>query len=191
MPRALSVSTERRSVVTELPQAMRSIVNDRISTSQTSTNRGPARANRAGARPARRRRSARPYRRLSLLELIRRIVERRDRRALREFHDFRTVFRHSDTGSLRLAEYLQQLREDAQEHAWAHDDPSVLDAAYDLTLDKFSHLPRGGGSDRSEQRKLRRPPKAHRAGLPLVLRSVPALCGRAAPRDSVGRRTQP
>lgn len=142
---------------------MRNAVNDRISISQTSTDRGPARANCAGARPARRRRSTRPYRRLPLLELIRRVVEHRDRRALLEFHDFRTVFRHRDGHPLRFVEYIQRLRENEQERAWAHDDPSVLDAAYDMTLDKFTHLPPGRASNRSKQngrRKSRRPRKS-------------------------------
>lgn len=79
---------------------------------------------------------------LPLLELVRRIVERGDREALRELHDSRAAFRDRNGAALRLAEFLQRLRDNVRAHTWARSDAHVLDLAYDLTLDKFSNLPR-------------------------------------------------
>jgi len=82
------------------------------------------------------------YAELELVELARLVVEESDRLALKEIHDNRPVFRFKKPRPLLLSEYLADLREDMLEFegaerrtvAWA-------DRAYDLTLDKFFHLP--------------------------------------------------
>ena len=80
------------------------------------------------------------YRCLPLLELSRRIVEKADRSALDELHS-RPLFRHKQGMSLPLSEYLSCLcRESSRQGGWVND-PLVLEKAYDLTLNKFFHLP--------------------------------------------------
>lgn len=83
---------------------------------------------------------SRSYRAYSLVTLVGRIVRRADARAVRELHDHRTVLQY-DGRWLRFAEYLGQLRESALARKWCHGDATVLDQAYDLTLDKFCRLP--------------------------------------------------
>lgn len=86
---------------------------------------------------------SRSYHAFSLVTLVGRIVRRADARAVRELHDHRTVFQYEGQW-LRLAEYLGHLREGALAHKWCHGSATLLDQAYDLTLDKFCHLPSGG-----------------------------------------------
>lgn len=95
-------------------------------------------------------RAVRPFRTASLLQLVTLIVEDGSREALHELHQYRTVFRRGETQRLRLAEFLDQLRRDAQARRRAGEGTIILDGAYDLTLDKFSNLPgRGAPTDKS------------------------------------------
>ncbi|MBI1390119.1 MAG: hypothetical protein GC154_16885 [bacterium] len=75
------------------------------------------------------------YRRFNLPELIERVVQSSDRIALNHFHEVRPVFCGENGRWIRLAEYLDELR------AAASHDGELADHAYDLTLDKFHHLP--------------------------------------------------
>ena len=130
---------------------------DRRFKTQSSRNREPGIAQRADGH------AARPYRHLSLLELVRRIVKQSDRRALAELHDFRPVFRHQDEGRLRLVEYVHQLYEQARKRVRNPVDENVLEMACDLTVDKFSHLP---GHDESRVARGHRCQHAADAGGP-------------------------
>ena len=72
------------------------------------------------------------YRNLSLVELVRKIVDKGDRRALREFHNNRTLFRYSEGPPLLFTDFLKELRESAARKVWAP--PNVIeiaDMAYD------------------------------------------------------------
>lgn len=122
---------------------------ERRFTTQSSTNRESGIAQRADGH------AARPHRYLSLLELVRRIVEHSDRRALVELHDFRPVFRLRDERRLRFVEYVQRLLHGALERARASGNPSILEVAYDLTLDRFSNLPNRQGSTGARIRQCR------------------------------------
>lgn len=81
------------------------------------------------------------YEDLSLLDLIERITDSADRRALHEFHEHRTPFRFETGRPLRFAEYLDGLRQSKIPSRWSDDHVEVADTAYDLTLDKFGNLP--------------------------------------------------
>ena len=84
------------------------------------------------------------YRSLSLPELVNRIVQVADLRALTELHEFRPLFRFGGRNHLLLAEYVDCLREASARRARRED----ADAAYSLTVDKFSRLPiRTSGDD--------------------------------------------
>ena len=86
---------------------------------------------------------ARPYRDRSLAEVIARIVRQSDQTALDELHQYRTVFRTSNNGPLRLAEFVSALCRCPWAWRLAGGREAVLDATYDLTIDRFSHLPAG------------------------------------------------
>jgi hypothetical protein len=85
----------------------------------------------------------RPYRTHSLERLLGQIVSAVDAEALCEFHDHRTIFSFGDSSELLFAEYLSRLKEGVSAQSWGRH----AQAAYDLTVDKFSHLPEGGGID--------------------------------------------
>lgn len=84
------------------------------------------------------------YERLPLVQLTARIVDSRDHAALAEFHEHRNVFHAQGIQPMVLSNYLESLCHSS----WALDlvgyGPALLDFAYDLTLDKFSHLPKNG-----------------------------------------------
>ncbi len=78
----------------------------------------------------------RVYRRHSIVDLIRSIALESDERALSELHNHRRVFHYQDNRPLRLVEFIGVLRQRAPlEYS------NAVDQAYDLTVDKFSHLP--------------------------------------------------
>ena len=84
------------------------------------------------------------YSGLSLVALIKKIVEESDLLALEEFHKNRTVFRfrYGEKRQLLFVEFLRLLCERVEKdkslgrHAF-----EIAAKAYDLTLDKFSNLP--------------------------------------------------
>ncbi len=77
-----------------------------------------------------------------LAQLMARIAEDGDPLALAEFHNHRTPFRWRGGESLRFAEFLGRLRDLPQARRWCGSNPMVLERAYDLTVAKFSNLPR-------------------------------------------------
>lgn len=85
----------------------------------------------------------RPYSGHSLLELVAQVVRRCDRAALAELHDHRYLFHYGATGHLRLAEYVDLLRSSNWALACCGGRSQLIDQAYDLTIDKFAHLPNG------------------------------------------------
>jgi hypothetical protein len=95
------------------------------------------------------------YRNLSLVELIKRIVERSDLQALEEFHNNRTVFYFKNGQPLRFIEYLNRLRENALRMRWqSRNSFEIADKAFDMTLDKFNNLPSETKSNASEGKKI-------------------------------------
>lgn len=84
------------------------------------------------------------YQSLSLLRLSELIALDSNRRALSELHDNRSVFYYHDTKPLRLAEFVDKLRESKPARRWCAGMMEVLDRAYDLTISKFSNLPETG-----------------------------------------------
>ncbi len=87
------------------------------------------------------------YARLSLVELAARIANCGDRDALRELHDERALFRIADSRPLRLAAFVDGL---CRRRARTESRQALLDRAYDLTIDKFTHLPAGQAGTRPE-----------------------------------------
>ena len=84
------------------------------------------------------------YRRLSLVALIKKIVEESDPLALEEFHNNRTVFRFrsGEKREMRFIEFLNGLCERVEkDKSLGRQAFAIAAMAYDLTLDKFSNLP--------------------------------------------------
>lgn len=81
------------------------------------------------------------YRHSSLLKLAELIACNGDRQALRELHDCRSVFYYDVNGPLRLAEFVDKLRQSKPAWRWCGRRLDILDGAYDLTISKFSNLP--------------------------------------------------
>jgi hypothetical protein len=84
------------------------------------------------------------YRRLSLVALIKKVVEESDPLALKEFHDNRTIFRFrsGEKREMRLVEFLNGLCERVEKDKnLGRQAFEIAAMAYDLTLDKFSNLP--------------------------------------------------
>jgi len=77
-----------------------------------------------------------------LAQLITRIASHGDTLALAEFHNHRTPFRWRGGESYRFVEFLGRLRDLPQARRWCGTDPLALERAYDLTVAKFSNLPR-------------------------------------------------
>ena len=99
------------------------------------------------------RQDAAAYRRLPLTGVLRLVVDQADRLALHDFHNHRPVFQTWDGTHLRLAEYVDLLRRGSRARPWCGHDDNVVDRAYDLTIDKFGHLPEqeSGTLDQAEQ----------------------------------------
>jgi len=82
------------------------------------------------------------YRSLSLVELIKKIVEESDRIGLEEFHSNRTIFNYRGKPPLLFIDYLNELREATARKTWIAPNPlEVAERAYDLTIEKFNNLP--------------------------------------------------
>jgi len=78
----------------------------------------------------------------SLFALVHLVYRRGDRIALREFHNNRPVFRSCQGKPVRFVEFLEELRQQMLPGRWVDRKRQELaDAAYDLTLAKFSNLP--------------------------------------------------
>lgn len=81
------------------------------------------------------------YTGLCLPELVDRIVRASDRLALNELHDRRTLFLLKNGQRVLFSQFVDELCGSAMARSWAGCERWVLDRAYDLTVDKFSHLP--------------------------------------------------
>jgi len=93
------------------------------------------------------------YQSLSLLRLSELIALDGNRRALSELHDNRSVFYYHDPKPLRLAEFIDRLRESKPARRWCAGMMDVLDRAYDLTISKFSNIPQTGENVRNLKQK--------------------------------------
>lgn len=82
--------------------------------------------------------SAASYRSLPMAELFRRVADNRDAAALHELHENRIIVRTADGRNLLPAQYLISLFERNQPALGDH-----AQRAYDMTIDKFHHLPKG------------------------------------------------
>jgi hypothetical protein len=83
-----------------------------------------------------------PYRELSLIDLIGKIVNDNDNQALEEFHKNRGLLIYSDEPGLRFVEFITLLREGVAKRKWpGYNAVELAEKAYDLTLDKFNHIP--------------------------------------------------
>lgn len=83
----------------------------------------------------------RPYRMLSLVDVIRLVVDDADSAALREFHEYRRIFNHQGTDLMLFGEYLTAIRNEHLNSRKTVSSTSIIDDAYDLTLQKFLNLP--------------------------------------------------
>lgn len=81
------------------------------------------------------------YRKWPTHVLMRRIALRADRAALDEFHNYRRVFRFKNGPPLLLVEYVNTVFNEEPPFRFFGLPTSVLDQAYNLTIDKFSVLP--------------------------------------------------
>ncbi len=89
---------------------------------------------------------SRPYAQISLVELIERIVEASDAAAVRELHDHRMPFRiGGQQRRLTLTAFVAALCEMPWMRRLCGHDQLIIDRAYDLTIDRFSSLPRESG----------------------------------------------
>lgn len=77
------------------------------------------------------------YAKLSLIQLIRFVVSNQDQFALLELHRHRKPFRHKEKEQLCIVEFIDALRQE-KSNSWG---TALADAAYELTVDKFSNLP--------------------------------------------------
>jgi len=81
------------------------------------------------------------YGKLTLLQLAKRIVNNNDRRALKELHDNRVIFDENLKNTIHFAEYIAGFRNSKKAKFWCGGDSSVLDEAYNLTIDKICNIP--------------------------------------------------
>ena len=81
------------------------------------------------------------YGNLSLLRLAELIARDSNSQALSELHENRSVFYYHDGRPLRLAEFVDRLRQSKPAWRWCGRKLDILVGAYDLTVSKFSHLP--------------------------------------------------
>ncbi len=95
------------------------------------------------------------YRRLSLLELVMRIVYFSDKHALKELHDNRFIFRFGNGPLLRLAEYVDKLCNRTYKRWETWRNPFELrDQAYNQTIDRFSNMPPDNYIEISKEEKF-------------------------------------
>lgn len=80
---------------------------------------------------------------MPLIELVEEIVNKSDPCALHELHNKRSIFRYHNGPALLLVEYLTALKDDAIRCGFSsYNIFEAVEIAYDLTLDKFSNLPK-------------------------------------------------
>lgn len=77
------------------------------------------------------------YRQIPLNDLLHRLIDYRDKAALDEFHNHRTLFQFQDRSKLLFAQFINALRDGCLGTDYSHQ----ADEAYNMTLDKFSRLP--------------------------------------------------
>ncbi len=92
------------------------------------------------------------YSEMPLLELAERIADTGDHRAIKELHDHRVLSFSRDRKALRLADYVAAMARRPLARQWCGHDDTILDRAYDLTVDKFVHVP----VQRSDHQRSRR-----------------------------------
>ena len=81
------------------------------------------------------------YGNLSLVKLVKKIVDKGDRLALEEFHNNRTLFSYKDKPPLLFIDYLNELRDSTARRTWiAPKALELAERAYDITIDKFNNL---------------------------------------------------
>lgn len=97
----------------------------------------------------------RDYDRLGLVQLAECIATASDREALREFHDCRTPFRFRDGPPIGLVAFVDALCLTPRSLHCVNGDDILLEFARDLTLDKFSKLPRGGCNPDGQKRRAK------------------------------------
>jgi hypothetical protein len=79
---------------------------------------------------------------IPLVNLMTQIVNEDDLDALNEFHNNRTIFQYAQHKPLRFVEFLNCLRENTAKMHWlSTHGTEVADEAFNLTIDKFTHLP--------------------------------------------------
>ncbi len=88
----------------------------------------------------------------SLLGQIERIARAGDRMALEELHTHRPTFRFNGSKPLLFVEFVDVLRDKAAIQKFAGHEWSVLERAYDLTIDKYTTLTDDGGNGVSVKR---------------------------------------
>ena len=93
------------------------------------------------------------YDKLTRLELTERIANHSDTEAAKEHLENRPLSRPEYKGSHNLVEYIALLRDSGIAKRWCGYDALVLDAAYDLTIDKFFNIP--VQTDDDEQQRSR------------------------------------
>ena len=87
--------------------------------------------------------STRRYEGLSIVQLAERIVDS-DRLALKELHDARPLFRLRNGKSTLLARFVERLCDTRWAMTFADRNRVLLEDAYDLTIDKYAHIPANG-----------------------------------------------
>jgi len=82
------------------------------------------------------------YRMMSLLELIRRIVDNSDAEARRQLYENRVfLYRYPHEKIVHIPEYIEMLKNNSIARRLCDNNPMLLEQAYDLTLDKFFNMP--------------------------------------------------
>jgi len=82
------------------------------------------------------------YGHFTLLRLAELIAHNGDIKALHELHNNRKLFYYHSRQPFRLAEFVYKLRQSNPARRWCNGDSQILEQAYDLTISKFSNLPR-------------------------------------------------
>jgi len=105
-----------------------------------------------------------PYCSLSLIDLLRKIVDDNDIQALEEFHKNRALFIYNGKRNLRFIDFITILCERVvKKKLPVNNAVELAEKAYDLTVDKFSSLP--VESESLVSAKNERDPKKNRKGI--------------------------
>jgi hypothetical protein len=81
------------------------------------------------------------YQHFTLLRLAELIARDGDNKALQELHNNRRLFYYHSRSPLRMAEFIDKLRQSSPARRWCNAEADILEKAYDLTISKFSNLP--------------------------------------------------